>query len=100
MDIQTLTNKSTVLNQQPILPDDRANMLLLLVTFDRSQQQVWLNADAPENIELMSVTDEVSKFDKFWLNDDALANIARMVFTFETSKFDTSWLNADALENI
>ena len=52
---------------------------------------------APVNMSLVSVTEDVSKFDMSWLKEMAFWNMLCISVTEDVSKFDISWLKAKAL---
>ena len=85
-----------------IEPGESVNMALLSA-FEFNQatpHSLRLKAEAPWNMDLMSVTADTSHFDRSWLNSDALENMDLMSVTADTPHFDRSWLKVDASENM
>ena len=66
----------------------------MFVTLEVSKLSGWLNTDARQNMEPMSLTLDVSKLSG-WLNAPALRNIWYMVVTPEVSQLETSAMNQD-----
>ena len=53
----------------------------------------WLNAEAEENIDPISVTCAVFQLPMSWLNAEAAANMKNIFVTFPVSHFEMSPLN-------
>jgi len=60
----------------------------------------WLNDEAPQNIQLISVTADVSQDDMLPSKADASWNICIIVVTAEVFHVDKSWLNDEASWNM
>ena len=61
---------------------------------------VCVCVDVSENMTPMSVTADMSHFDRSWSKADAPENMDHMLVTADTSHFDRSALNAGARENM
>ena len=62
----------------------------------RPQHSDWSKAEAPWNIESISVTPETSHPERSWLKAEAELNMKYIVTAAETSQPPIGWLNAEA----
>ena len=77
------------------------NMSDITVTEDTSQPSSgWLNVAARKNMPPISVTEETSQPSSGWLNAEAPLNMLAVFVTEETSQPSSGWLNAGARENM
>ena len=67
---------------------------------DTHHPRSWSKAAAPSNIQLMSVTEDVSQAPMSWLKAPALKNMAVMSVTADVSQAPMSWSKAAASSNM
>ena len=60
------------------------------------EEMLWLNAEADQNIYLISVTFSVFQPPMSWLNAEAELNIALIKVTCAVFQSPMAWLNAEA----